>query len=222
MQGDERSGEFRSYQFGDALDRISMTESLKNAQINHGLDEFYLTENDLVVEETMFKAQLCTVFMIDISHIMILYGEDRFTPAKKVALGVEQMHRTALALRAPGCLAEQLRHDHPGRHAPRQRVAVVAVRRGDVVVVTQGCHGSDRNGLLPDIEMTKTADVAYGIGLAGFFFEAPNQQHSVQQLSVKIRTRGIEPCVRLNLRHAVFRAELHWCCPLRLLPGMVR
>jgi uncharacterized protein with von Willebrand factor type A (vWA) domain len=45
--------------------------------------DFMLTENDLVVEETQFKSQMSTVLMIDINHSMILYGEDRITPAKK-------------------------------------------------------------------------------------------------------------------------------------------
>jgi uncharacterized protein with von Willebrand factor type A (vWA) domain len=92
--GDEQSGEYRDYQFGDALDRISVTESLKNAQINHGIGDFHLTENDLVVEETMFKAQMSTVLMIDISHSMILYGEDRITPAKKVAMALSELITT--------------------------------------------------------------------------------------------------------------------------------
>ena len=60
-QGDELSGEFREYRFGDALDRISMTESLRNAQINHGVGNFNLDERDLVVEDTEFKAQMSTV-----------------------------------------------------------------------------------------------------------------------------------------------------------------
>lgn len=46
---EERTGEFRDYQFGDSMEHISMTESLKNAQINHGIDDFRLSENDLVV-----------------------------------------------------------------------------------------------------------------------------------------------------------------------------
>lgn len=92
--GDEMAGEFRNYQFGDALDRISMTESLRNAQINNGLDSFHLTENDLVVEESMYKAQMSTVLMIDISHSMILYGEDRITPAKKVAMALSELIMT--------------------------------------------------------------------------------------------------------------------------------
>ncbi|MBT8325999.1 MAG: hypothetical protein KJO96_11935, partial [Winogradskyella sp.] len=77
--GDEHTGEFRSYQFGDAIEKVSITESLRNAQINHGVNDFNLTEDDLVVEETLHKSQMSTVLMIDISHSMILYGEDRIT-----------------------------------------------------------------------------------------------------------------------------------------------
>ncbi|UZO80317.1 hypothetical protein NBT05_15345 [Aquimarina sp. ERC-38] len=93
-QGDEHAGEFRNYQYGDALERISMTESLRNAQINHGMADFNLTEDDLVVEETQYKAQMSTVLMIDISHSMILYGEDRITPAKKVAMALAELITT--------------------------------------------------------------------------------------------------------------------------------
>jgi uncharacterized protein with von Willebrand factor type A (vWA) domain len=93
-QGDEMTGEFRSYHFGDSLEKISLTESLKNAQINHGIGEFELTEDDLVVEDTQFKSQMSTVLMIDISHSMILYGEDRITPAKKVAMALAELITT--------------------------------------------------------------------------------------------------------------------------------
>jgi len=92
--GDEHTGEFREYHFGDALDRISLTESIKNAQINNGTDRFQLTEQDLVVEDAQFKAQMSTVLMIDISHSMILYGEDRITPAKKVAMALAELITT--------------------------------------------------------------------------------------------------------------------------------
>ncbi len=92
--GDELTGELRSYNFGDALDRISLTESLKNAQINNGIGEFQLTENDLVIEDTHYKSQMSTVLMIDISHSMILYGEDRITPAKKVAMALAELITT--------------------------------------------------------------------------------------------------------------------------------
>ncbi len=92
--GDEQTGEFRDFRFGDSLENISMTESLRNAQINHGIEGFKITENDLVVEETQFKAQMSTVLMIDISHSMILYGEDRITPAKKVAMALAELITT--------------------------------------------------------------------------------------------------------------------------------
>lgn len=93
-KGDELSGEFRSYQFGDPLEHISMTESLRNAQVNHGIGDLNLTEDDLVVEDSTFKAQMSTVLMIDISHSMILYGEDRITPAKKVAMALAELITT--------------------------------------------------------------------------------------------------------------------------------
>ena len=92
--GDEHTGDLRAYQFGDSLDKVSITESIKNAQINNGLDDFNLTESDLVVEETLHKSQMSTVLMIDISHSMILYGEDRITPAKKVAMALAELITT--------------------------------------------------------------------------------------------------------------------------------
>ena len=92
--GDEHTGEFRNFNYGDSLDKISMTESLRNAQINHGTGDFKMTEDDLVVEETHHKSQMSTVLMIDISHSMILYGEDRITPAKKVAMALAELITT--------------------------------------------------------------------------------------------------------------------------------
>ncbi|MFD2932927.1 vWA domain-containing protein [Spirosoma flavum] len=89
--GDELSSDLRSYQFGDSLEQISMTESIKNAQINSGVEEFRLMERDLEVTEKEQKSQTSTVLMIDISHSMILYGEDRITPAKKVALALVEL-----------------------------------------------------------------------------------------------------------------------------------
>ncbi|MGA0256923.1 MAG: vWA domain-containing protein [Saprospiraceae bacterium] len=93
-QGDEFTSELKPFEFGDKLDKISISESLKNAQINHGLDDFKLTQNDLEVHETFFQSQTSTVLMIDISHSMILYGEDRITPAKKVAMALSELITT--------------------------------------------------------------------------------------------------------------------------------
>ena len=92
--GDEASPDIRPYQFGDSLENLSITDSIKNAQINHGIGDFMLSENDLEIQETEFKAQTSTVLMIDISHSMILYGEDRITPAKKVAMALSELITT--------------------------------------------------------------------------------------------------------------------------------
>lgn len=92
--GDDNTSERRDYRFGDSLNQIDMTSSLRNAQINHGLDDFHLTENDLEVEEKEFKTNTSTVLMIDISHSMILYGEDRITPAKTVAMALAELITT--------------------------------------------------------------------------------------------------------------------------------
>ncbi len=90
-QGDEISTDFREFEFGDSPEQIALTESLRNAQINHGMENFMLTENDLEIRDRHFKTQTSTVLMIDISHSMILYGEDRITPAKKVAMALAEL-----------------------------------------------------------------------------------------------------------------------------------
>ena len=92
--GEEKNADRREFQFGDSLDQIDMTASIHNAQINHGLGDFTLTEQDLEVEEKDFKSISSTVLMIDISHSMILYGEDRITPAKKVAMALAELIKT--------------------------------------------------------------------------------------------------------------------------------
>ncbi len=89
-RGDEFTSDLKPYEFGDALDHLALSESLKNAQINNGLEEFRLTTNDLEVRDTYYQSQVSTVLMIDISHSMILYGEDRITPAKKVAMALSE------------------------------------------------------------------------------------------------------------------------------------
>lgn len=89
--GDEISTDRREFRFGDELGQISMTDSIRNAQINHGINDFLLQENDLEILEKEQKSQTSTVLMIDISHSMILYGEDRITPAKKVAMALAEL-----------------------------------------------------------------------------------------------------------------------------------
>jgi uncharacterized protein with von Willebrand factor type A (vWA) domain len=93
-QGDEQTSETRDYRFGDSMDQIAMNESIKNAYINQGIDQFGMTHDDLVIQENFYKAQMSTVLMIDISHSMVLYGEDRITPAKRVALALAELIKT--------------------------------------------------------------------------------------------------------------------------------
>ena len=89
-KGIERLPETKSYSFGDPLENIETTRSLSNAIRREGLDNFHLTEDDLEVYETEHLASCATVLLIDISHSMVLYGEDRITPAKNVALALSE------------------------------------------------------------------------------------------------------------------------------------
>lgn len=93
-QGDEVNPETRPFIFGDRIEQIDFVNSIRNAQINHGIDAFQMREDDLEIRETDFKSQTSTVLMIDISHSMILYGEDRITPAKKVAMALSELIKT--------------------------------------------------------------------------------------------------------------------------------
>ncbi len=93
-RGDESTSELRPYEFGDPIDRLAVSETLRNAQIHHGIDDFQLAHDDLEIYETYYQAQMSTVLMIDISHSMILYGEDRITPAKKVAMALSEFITT--------------------------------------------------------------------------------------------------------------------------------
>ena len=92
--GDEQTTDHREFHFGDTFEQIAMTESIRNAQINHGIMDFMLTEDDLEVAENEYQTQTSTVLMIDVSHSMILYGEDRITPAKKVAMALAELIKT--------------------------------------------------------------------------------------------------------------------------------
>ena len=90
-KGDEKGSANRPFEFGDSPNDIAMTDSLRNAQINNGIDGLKLHESDLEVTERELRSQTSTVLMIDISHSMILYGEDRITPAKKVAMALAEL-----------------------------------------------------------------------------------------------------------------------------------
>lgn len=90
-RGVERLSETKPYRFGDQPSNIDFTATIRNAIRRDGLDEFNLREEDFEVYETEHLASCATVLAIDISHSMILYGEDRITPAKKVALALTEL-----------------------------------------------------------------------------------------------------------------------------------
>jgi uncharacterized protein with von Willebrand factor type A (vWA) domain len=90
-QGIERLSETKRFRFGDAPTNLDFTTTINNAIKRNGLDEIKITEDDLEVYETEHLTTCATVLMIDISHSMILYGEDRITPAKNVALALSEL-----------------------------------------------------------------------------------------------------------------------------------
>jgi Ca-activated chloride channel family protein len=92
--GVERMSETRKFSFGDQPTNIDLTATLSNAFLRGGIDEISLREEDLEVYETEHQTSCSTVLMLDISHSMILYGEDRITPAKQVALALAELIMT--------------------------------------------------------------------------------------------------------------------------------
>ena len=84
----------RPYQFGDTLN-LDIPATLKKAIEREGLSvPLELDYSDLMVHQTEYRSSCATVLMLDISHSMVLYGEDRFTPAKRVALALTHLIRT--------------------------------------------------------------------------------------------------------------------------------
>jgi len=90
-KGLERQPETRKWQYGDDSNQFDSTGTLLNALRNNPIENFSLTEDDLQVFETDHNTSVSTVLMIDLSHSMILYGEDRITPAKKVAMALAEL-----------------------------------------------------------------------------------------------------------------------------------
>ena len=91
-QGSERLTETRKYQFGDDPMSLDSVRTLQNTMKHNDPGEpIAILEDDFEVFETEHNSSCATVVMIDISHSMILYGEDRITPAKKVALALTEL-----------------------------------------------------------------------------------------------------------------------------------
>jgi Ca-activated chloride channel family protein len=92
--GVETSGSSKLYEFGDTLN-LDVSETLFSALRREGVGlPLNLEYQDLHVHQSEYQSSCATVLMLDCSHSMILYGEDRFTPAKKVALALAHLIRT--------------------------------------------------------------------------------------------------------------------------------
>jgi Ca-activated chloride channel family protein len=92
--GIETSGASRQYEFGDTLN-LDITATLSNAIQREGMNlPLNIEYSDLQVHQCEYQSSCATVLMLDCSHSMILYGEDRFTPAKKVAMALSHLIRT--------------------------------------------------------------------------------------------------------------------------------
>ena len=92
--GIEASGASKTYEFGDTLN-LDITGTLSHAIEREGLKlPLNIEYSDLQVHQCEYQSSCATVLMLDCSHSMILYGEDRFTPAKKVAMALSQLIRT--------------------------------------------------------------------------------------------------------------------------------
>jgi uncharacterized protein with von Willebrand factor type A (vWA) domain len=92
--GLERLSETRPYSFGDAITDIDSLATLGNAIRRGGIDDISIGEEDLEIYETEHLSACATVLLLDVSHSMILYGEDRITPAKRVALALTELITT--------------------------------------------------------------------------------------------------------------------------------
>src|SRR5262249_46803795 len=92
--GVEASAGSRRYEFGDTMN-LDVSATLKSAIQREGLGvPLNIEYSDLMVHQTEYQSSCATVLMLDCSHSMILYGEDRFTPAKRVALALTHLIRT--------------------------------------------------------------------------------------------------------------------------------
>ena len=159
-RGVERLNETRKFKFGDQPTDIDLTSTLTNAFRRDGIENFNLAEDDVEVYETEHQTSCATVLMIDISHSMILYGEDRITPAKQVAMALSelimtQFPRDYLALVCFGDDATASEHQRVavplGGAVPHEHACRVAARTRSPAAAGEceqaDLHGHGRQGL---------------------------------------------------------------------------
>jgi Ca-activated chloride channel family protein len=121
--GVEASGPSKPYEFGDTMN-LDVSETLLSAVAREGLKvPLDVDYRDLMVRQTEYQSSCATVVMLDCSHSMILYGEDRFTPAKKVALALSHLIRTQY----PGDSLQLLVFHDSAEEVPLSQLAKVRV-----------------------------------------------------------------------------------------------
>ena len=121
--GIEADATSRPYEFGDTLN-LDVPATLKSAIEREGLGvPLNIEYEDLMVHQTEYRSSCATVLMLDISHSMILYGEDRFTPAKRVALALSHLIRT----RFPGDSLHVVTFGDPAEEIPLSQLAKAQV-----------------------------------------------------------------------------------------------
>lgn len=117
--GVEASAESRPYSFGDTLN-LDIPATLGRAIQREGLQvPIQLEHGDLMVHQSEYRSSCATVLMLDISHSMVLYGEDRFSPAKRVALALAHLIRT----RFPGDTLRVVTFGDRAQEIPLSRLA---------------------------------------------------------------------------------------------------
>ena len=121
--GVESSGPSKQYEFGDTLN-LDVSGTLLNCVARDGLKvPMDLDYPDLLVHQSEYQSSCATVVMLDCSHSMILYGEDRFTPAKRVALALSHLMRTQF----PGDTLDLVVFHDSAEHVPLSQLAKVRV-----------------------------------------------------------------------------------------------
>ncbi len=133
-EGIERLSETKAYRFGDSPTNLDFTSTINNAIKRDGIERINITEDDLEVYETEHLTTCATVLMIDVSHSMVLYGEDRITPAKNVALALSELILT--------------KYPKDSLHVVLFGDDAVEVKVGDIPFVTVGpFHTNTKAGL---------------------------------------------------------------------------
>ena len=121
--GIESSGSTKPYEFGDVMN-LDVNATLSNAMQREGIGlPLNVQYSDLEIRQSEYQSSCSTVVMLDCSHSMILYGEDRFTPAKRVAMALSHLIRTQY----PGDTLHLVLFHDSAEEMPVQQVARVKV-----------------------------------------------------------------------------------------------